>query len=58
MTTVTIKKNEYARLKKLDKSFSKLFDYFAYLYNIAEARKEIKERKTVSQEELFKKLGL
>jgi len=58
MLTVTIEKKEYARLKKLDRSFGKLFDYVAYLYDITEARKEVKEKKIISQEKLFRKLGL
>lgn len=55
---MTIEKKEYARLKKLDRSFGKLFDYVAYLYDITEARKEVKEKKIISQEKLFRKLGL
>ncbi len=58
MTTITVKKEEYLRLKKLEKSFGKLFDYFRYLYEISEARKEIKEKKVISQDKLFEKLGL
>jgi hypothetical protein len=58
MPAITIKKEEYTRLKKLDKSFGKLFDYFVYLYDIAEARKQIKGKKTITQEKLFKQLGL
>lgn len=58
MNTITIKKNEYQRLKKLDKSFGQFFEYFAYLQDILDARKEAQEKKTISQEKLFKKLGL
>lgn len=58
MATVTIEKKEYTRLKKLDRSFGKFFDYVAYCSDIAEARKEVKEKKIISQEKLFKKLGL
>lgn len=58
MTTINIKKEEYNRLKKLDKSFGKMFDYFAYLYDIGVARKEIKEKKTIPQNKLFKKFGI
>ncbi len=58
MNTITLKKEEYQRLKKLDKSFGRLFDYFAYLQDIVDARREVREKKTISQERLFKKLGL
>mgnify|MGYP001561023584 CR=1 FL=1 len=58
MVTITVKKEEYLRLKKLEKSFGKLFNYFRHLYEISEARKEIKEKRIISQDKLFKKLGL
>ena len=58
MNTVTIKKDEYQRLKKVDKSFGQFLEYFDYVKDIAEARKESKNGKTISQEKLFKKLGL
>ena len=57
-TTISIKKEEYGRLKKLDKSFGKLFDYMRGLLEISEARKQVKERKTIDQERLFRKLGI
>lgn len=58
MNTVTIKKVEYQRLKKVDKSFGRFLEYFEYLKDIVEARKEARSGKTISQEKLFKKLGL
>ena len=58
MSTITIKKDEYQRLKKLDKSFGRFLSYFAYLQDVIDARKEAREKKTISQEKLFKKLGL
>lgn len=58
METVTLKKDEYSRLRKLDKSFGRLFDYFVYLYEIADSRRQVKEKKIVPQEKLFKKLGI
>lgn len=58
MSTVTIKKNEYIRLKKLDQSFGQILEYFAYIQDIIKARKEVKEKKTIPQEKLFKTLGL
>ncbi|MDP1688838.1 MAG: hypothetical protein Q8L47_01765 [bacterium] len=58
MNTVTIKKDEYQRLKKVDKSFGQFLEYFEYAKNIAEAREEARSGKIISQEKLFKKLGL
>lgn len=58
MNTITIKKEEYQRLKKLDHSFGRFVEYFTYLQVIREARKEVKEKKIIPQEKLFKKLGL
>ena len=58
MPTVTIPKSEYKRLKKLDSRFRVLFDYLEYAADIRGARGEIKSRKIVAQEKLFKKLGL
>lgn len=58
MDTITIPKTEYARLKKLDKRFKDFFAYIEYLMDIRESRKEIKKKKVVPQEKLFKDLGL
>ena len=58
MATISIKKEEYSRLKKLDKSFGKLFNYLAELYEIKAARKQIKEKKIIPQEKLFERLGI
>lgn len=58
MNRITIEKEEYQRLKKLDQSFGRFVDYLAYLQDVVEARKEAKEKKIIPQEKLFKKLGL
>lgn len=58
MGTVILKKEEYSRLRKLDKSFGRLFDYFVYLYEVADSRRQAKEKKIIPQEKLYKKLGL
>lgn len=58
MDTIIIPKTEYARLKKLDKRFKDFFAYIEYLIDIKEAREEIKKKKIVPQEKLFKELGL
>ncbi|OGF82049.1 hypothetical protein A2924_03750 [Candidatus Giovannonibacteria bacterium RIFCSPLOWO2_01_FULL_44_16] len=57
-TTIPVKKREYMRLKKLDKSFGKFVNYFRELTEIEEARKQIREKKTIPQEKLFKRLGI
>jgi len=54
---VAIPKNEYLRLKKLDKRFKDLLSYFEHLSGIREAREEVKQGKMISQEKLFKQLG-
>ncbi len=56
--TVPVEKKEYIRLKRLDDSFGKLFNYFVELSEIEKARKQIREKKTIPQEKLFKKLGI
>ncbi len=58
MTTVTIPKQEYERLRKTDARFGALLGYLAHILDVREARKEIKAKKTISQDKLFKKLGL
>lgn len=54
---ITIPKTEYLRLKKLDEHFKDFLVYLENLVDIREARKEVKQKKTVSQEKLFKRLG-
>lgn len=55
---VTLAKNEYLRLKKLDQRFGQLLSYFAHCADIAGARQEAKDGKVISQNKLFKQLGL
>lgn len=54
---ISIPKQEYLRLKNLEKRFQDFWNYLEYLMEIREARKEIEEGKVISQEELFKALG-
>lgn len=56
--TIAIPTKEYNYLKKIEQSFENFFGSFSYLKEIEKARKEIKEKKYISQEILFKKLGL
>lgn len=56
--TIAIPTREYNYLKKIEQSFESFFGSFAHLKEIEKARKEIKEKKYISQEIIFKKLGL
>ena len=63
MVNITVKKvlvprNEYLRLKRLDKRFKDFFAYLEYLSTIEKARKEKHTKKGVEQERLFKQLGI
>lgn len=60
MTTknkVFIPKAEYLRLKKLEERFKDFWIYLEHLMDIREAREEVKQKKVISQEKLFKQLG-
>lgn len=54
---ISIPKQEYERLKKLDAQFDELLAYASNVRDIAAARKEMKQKKVFSQEKLFKQLG-
>ena len=56
--TIAVSTTEYNYLKKIEQSFNDFFRFFAHLKEIEKARKEIKEKKYISQEIVFKKLGL
>ncbi len=63
MSTITknnviIPAREYDYLKKMEKTFEQLFSSLTYLKDIEKARKEVKSKQYLSQEALFKKLGL
>ena len=55
---ISIPKTEYLRLKEIDKRFNNFWTYLKNSTETKEARKEIKQKKVISQEKLFKKLGL
>ena len=55
---VIIPANEYNYLKRIEKTFEQFFSSFTYLKDIEKARKEIKNKQYLSQDILFKKLGL
>ncbi len=54
---VSISQKEYMRLKGLDKLFSNFLIYLEHITDIREARKEVKDKKVIKQEKLFKQLG-
>ena len=63
MTTLTknnviISANEYDYLKRIEKTFEQFFSSFSHFKDIEKARKEIKKKQYLSQDVLFKKLGL
>ena len=55
---VRVAKDEYRELKKLKKSFGAFLEYFEYLRDIKGARDDTKAKRTISQEKLFKELGV
>ena len=55
---VKIRREEYTQLKKLKKNFEGFWKYLSYLGDIQEARQDIIQRKTITQEGLFKKFGV
>ena len=55
---VSIRKSEYLRLKKMDERFRDFFAYIENVIDVREARKQITQKRVVSQEKLFKQLGL
>lgn len=56
--TVSISKEEYQKLKRAEKIFGNFLIYSESLNDIREARKQVAQKKVISQEKLFKKLGL
>ena len=57
--TAVKEKNELKkRLTKLEKDLELMGEYAKHVVDIKEARKEIKRGKTISQDKLFKKLGI
>lgn len=54
---IVIPKTEYSRLKKLDRRFGDFLAYMEYLMDIRDARREVKQKKIIPQEKLFKQLG-
>lgn len=55
---IRVSKKEYLKLKELQEHFEVFWQYFSHLQDIKEAREDIKTGRVISQEQLFKKLGL
>lgn len=55
---VSVAKGEYLRLKKVDRKFGKFFSYLGHLFDIKKARVEARAGRIISQETLFRRLGL
>jgi hypothetical protein len=45
------------RLKNIENRFGRFLAYVAYVEDIRRAREEVKQRKLIPQERLFKELG-
>jgi hypothetical protein len=54
---VSVPREEYLRLKEIENRFGRFLEYVAYVEDIRRARQEVKQRKLVPQERLFKELG-
>jgi len=54
---VSVPREEYLRLKEIENRFGRFLAYVAYVEDIRRARQEVKQRKLVPQERLFKELG-
>jgi hypothetical protein len=54
---ISIPKVEYLRLKKLEARFRDFWEYLEHLSDIKDGREDIKKKRIISQEKLFKKLG-
>ncbi|MFZ2303724.1 MAG: hypothetical protein WAV98_02970 [Minisyncoccia bacterium] len=57
-SNVIIPAKEYDYLKRIEKTFEQFFGYFSYLKDIEKSREEVKKKQYLSQDLLFKKLGL
>lgn len=55
---VSVPKGEYVRLKKIDRQFGTFLSYARHLMDIGNARQEARAGRLISQESLFRRLGL
>lgn len=54
---VSVPREEYLRPKEIENRFGRFLAYVAYVEDIRRAREEVKHRKFIPQERLFKELG-
>ena len=54
---VSVTREEYLRLKGIESRFGRFLEYVAYVEDIRLAREEVKQKKLIPQERLFKELG-
>ncbi len=57
-TYVRISREEYKKLKDLQKRFGQFLNYVEHIKEIEQARKDIRDGRIYSQEKLFKDLGI
>ncbi len=55
-SNVKVPRNEYVRLKKLDKQFGAFLSYATHLLDIEKAREDGRAGRLISQTTLFKRL--
>lgn len=54
-TSVKVPRNEYVRLKKLDKQFDAFLSYATHLLDIEKGREDARAGRLISQTDLFKR---
>ncbi len=54
---ISVPRDEYMRLKKLEARFRDFWAYMEHIADIGESRNQIKQKKVILQERLFKRLG-
>lgn len=55
---IRVLREDYIRLKQLQKHFGVFWNYVEHMQDIKEARQEIRTKKTIAQEKLFEDIGL
>ncbi len=55
---VLVPEGELRRLKRVDKQYRSLLAYVRHLNDIRKARREVRTRRVISQEQLFRSLGI
>jgi len=55
---IRVSRDEYLKLKELQKRFESFWNYMQHIEDIRQAREDVRNRKVITQEKLFKKIGL